>query len=51
MQLIALLLFDRAAAVSVALDTIIVLSVLVMNSAVVLKSPSMSGPDFWLSLS
>ena len=45
-----LLLFESAADVSVAFDTITVLVVLVMNTAVVIKSPSVSGPDDGLLL-
>ena len=45
-----LLLFESAANVSVALETITVLVVLVMITAVVIKSPSVSGPDDGLLL-
>ena len=45
-----LLLFENAADVSVALETITVLVVLVMNTAVVIKSPSVSGPNDGLLL-
>ena len=45
-----LLLIESAADVSVALETITVLVVLVMNTAVVMKSPSVSGPDDGLLL-
>ena len=46
----SVLLFKSVADVSVALETITVLVVLVMNTAVVIKSPSVSGPDDGLLL-
>ena len=45
------MLFESAADVSVALETITVLVVLLMNTAVVIKSPSVFGPDVGLLLS
>ena len=45
-----LLLFESAADVSVAFDTITVLALLLMYTAVVIKSPSASGPDDGLLL-
>ena len=44
-------MFESAADVSVALETITVLVVLLMNTAVVIKSPSVFGPDVGLLLS
>ena len=46
-----MLLCDSAADFNVALDTITVLSVLVMNTAVVIKSPSVRGSEDGLLLS
>ena len=47
---VLLLLFESAADDNVALDTITVLTVLLMYTAVVIKSPSVSGPDDGLLL-